>query len=355
MPVQHGFGGSAQFPIGIIVDGDANDSDLSQFYAAMRVNRTGNLIRLGSNNGTSPEGQQEAAVDVETVSALAPASTVYLYRIPSINGGDVVAGMNQVVTDNLVAVVSMSFGGCEKQPYPTYYEFASAEDSAAAQGSAQGITFVAASGDSGGPSNLSGCASVMAPAASSYVVAVGGTSPDAPNNNTSGGAPPDAYRSGYQYAWGQPTPTSADPPCSQNFCGSGGGASTHFQTSEQNNACGGSWRCVPDVSLAADFYHRAFGVYNGTSEPLAAGTSFATPIFSAIQAEIDQRQGTRKGNVVGRLYSIWDMYGYGAFAPGQPTVFQDITSGSNGYQASAGYDWASGIGSLDGWALSSVE
>ena len=34
--------------------------------------------------------------------------------------------------------------------------------------------------------------------------------------------------------------------------------------------------CVPDVSLAAC-------------------TSFATPIFAAIQAEIDQRQGTRKG------------------------------------------------------------
>lgn len=86
-----------------------------------------------------------------------------------------------------------------------------------------------------------------------------------------------------------------------------------------------------------------------------SGTSFAAPIFASIQAEIDQRQSTRKGNVVGRLYSLWKQYGYGPYTSGHPAIFQDITAGNSGWAATTGYDAASGIGSLDGFELSSVE
>lgn len=89
-------------------------------------------------------------------------------------------------------------------------------------------------------------------------------------------------------------------------------------------------------------------VYNGHSYNGMNGTSHACPLFAAMQAEIDQRQNTRKGNVVGRLFSIWQTYKYGPYAAGQPFVFHDITQGNTGYQAVAGYDWASGIGSVDG-------
>jgi hypothetical protein len=78
-------------------------------------------------------------------------------------------------------------------------------------------------------------------------------------------------------------------------------------------------------------------------------------MFAAIQEEIDQRQGTRKGNVVGQLYNLLATYGYSPFASGQPNVFHDITQGNSGYQAGVAWDAASGIGSPDGWALSSTE
>ncbi len=352
LPVQHGYAGCSAYPIAIIIDSDVFDTDLQQFYSAMGVNRTGNLIRLGSGNITA-DGWLEATLDVETVSALAPNADVYLYRIPSLSFNDIVAGMNSVVQDNLAAVLSMSLAGCEKQPWPSLYEAASAEDSVAAQASAQGITVVAASGDSGGPSYLSGCSSVMAPAASPNIVAVGGTSP-----YTDGGYPYHAYRmdpsgAGWQYAWGE-TVQGAGPPCASNFCATGGGASTHFQTGEQLAACSDSWRCVPDVSFAADVNYYGYMVIQGGPSS-AAGTSFATPIFAAMQAEIDERQGTRKGNVVGRLYSLWRTYGYGAAPDGSPFIFHDITQGNTGWSAGSGYDWASGIGSVDGWALSSAE
>lgn len=358
MPVQRGFCGSAQFPVGIIAEADVNDSDLSQYYADMQINRTGHLYRVGAG-GTAYDWHVEATLDVETITGLAPGADVYLYMYTSVAPADMTANMNAVVTQDKVAVVSMSIAACENQGGTSYYEAASGEDDAASQGSAEGITFVAATGDKGGPSYDSGCGSINAPAASSYVTAVGGTSPDAPNNNMtqgSAGVPTAAYRPGYQYAWGQPfTGGSA---CSPNFCGSGGGASTHFQTPEQLNACSSNsttWRCVPDVSFAADVYHQGFLFLDGTAEAGANGTSFATPIFAAIQAEIDQRQNTRKGNIVGRLYSLWRTYGYSPFASGQPAIFQDLTAGNNGYQATTGYDWASGIGSVDGWALSSTE
>jgi subtilase family serine protease len=359
IPVQHGCSGSAQYPIGILGEADVSDSDLAAFYSNMNVQRTGSLSRVGTGGTSSIPAAFEATLDVETVSALAPASNVYLYLTPSLSADNFTSAMNTVVQQNLVAVLSISFAFCEKQPWPSLYEAASGVDNAAAQASAQGITVAAASGDSGGPSYLSGCPSVMAPAASSYVVGVGGTSPVADNNNQ--GAPgANAYRPGFQYAWGQPAPSADDPPCATNFCGTGGGASTHFQTAEQLSACGGSgttWKCVPDVSFAADIYHRGAMVFNGqlVAGGGANGTSFATPIFAAIQAEIDQRQNTRKGNIVGRLYSLWRQYGYGPYAAGHQPIFQDITSGNSGYAANSGYDAASGIGSLDGFELSSVE
>jgi hypothetical protein len=150
MPVQYGFAESPSFPVGILIDADVSDSDLAQFYSAMSVNRTGSLVRLGGSYGTGDV--DEAALDVETVSALAPATTIYLYRIPSLSGNDIVAGMNSVVQDNAVAVLSMSIGGCENQGGS--YDVAIAEDSAAVQASAQGTTVVASSGDSGGPAYL---------------------------------------------------------------------------------------------------------------------------------------------------------------------------------------------------------
>ncbi|HET6894138.1 MAG TPA: protease pro-enzyme activation domain-containing protein [Candidatus Baltobacteraceae bacterium] len=355
VPVQHGFAGSSQFAIGILGDYDVSDSDLSLFYSDMNVYRTGHLYRVGS--GSYSEDAREAAVDVETVSALAPGADVYLYLSPNLVANDMTAAMNTVVQQNVVAVLSISFAFCENQGPTGYYESASGMDNAAAQASAQGITVIAGSGDSGGPSYLSGCSSVMAPASSSYVLGVGGTSPDAPDNNQ-GAAGADAYRPGYQYAWGEPAPAADHPPCAPSFCGTGGGASTHFQTAEQLGACGGSgttWKCVPDVSFAADIYHAGAGVFQGSLQQLMAGTSFAAPIFASIQAEIDQRQGTRKGNVVGRLYSLWRQYGYGSYTSGHPAIFQDMTAGNSGYAAAAGWDAASGIGSLDGFELSSVE
>lgn len=110
-----------------------------------------------------------------------------------------------------------------------------------------------------------------------------------------------------------------------------------------------------DISFAADAFCAGFEVWDGVPGPGADGTSFSAPIFSAMQAEIDQRQQQRKGNIAGRLYALWSTYGYAPFYPGQPAIFYDITQVDTGWKAAAGWDAASGIGTVDGWALSSTE
>lgn len=85
----------------------------------------------------------------------------------------------------------------------------------------------------------------------------------------------------------------------------------------------------------------------------AYGTSLAKPIFAADREEIDRRIGTRKGNVVGTLYALFRTYGYGSF-PGYGSILHDVAQGNNGFPAGSGYDWASGLGSVDLWALSAV-
>jgi subtilase family serine protease len=318
----------------------------------------GSFTEIGT--GDSLVDHREATMDVETIAALAPGANVKLYRISSLSADDVVAGMQEADYYNEAAVVSMSIDRCEGATsdinFPNPYGAAIAMDAAAEQGSAQGITFAAGTGDSGQPKYLSGCPSVMAPADSQNVVAVGGTSPY--NTNFQLFSASHAYEmnpsgAGWQYAWGE-TVNGAGAPCATNWCGTGGGESTHFLTGFQHNIYNSSWRAEPDLSMAADVFFPTLIILDGAWSE-GSGTSFAVQQFAALQIEIDQRQNTRKGNVVPAIWNAYFNYKYGPLGPGLPRVYDDIIQGNTGIQASVGPDWSSGIGAVDGYALSSVE
>jgi Bacterial Ig-like domain (group 3) len=90
----------------------------------------------------------------------------------------------------------------------------------------------------------------------------------------------------------------------------------------------------------------------------AGGTSFAAPIFAGFVALLNQAENASgQGNMNPELYSL---------ATGSPSVFHDITTGTNScaadaancgsagesaYAATAGYDEATGLGSIDENAL----
>ncbi len=80
------------------------------------------------------------------------------------------------------------------------------------------------------------------------------------------------------------------------------------------------------------------------------GTSWSSPIFCALQTEIDQRRNTRFGYVNPLIYSAF-------LKNGGYALFHDITIGSNGdYNAGPGYDLVTGIGSIrDAYRFSTDE
>jgi subtilase family serine protease len=322
-PVQHGYDGAGR-ATGVEISGDYSDADLYDYLDYYGITRGGSTTRVEVDGGAKfsgsnpPNASSEATLDVETIVGLAPSTQLYMYLFPELSQKYIEDGYNKAVSDNIVDVVNSSFGGCES----TQAAYAEAIEKIVEQGAAKGITFAASSGDSG--SKACSPKGVESPASSPHVVAVGGTS-----LYVTGSA---GYRS--EAGWS----------------GSGGGVSTVFaKPSYQNGINGviGSTRNVPDVAYPADPNTGHDYLFAGHWS-ITGGTSWASPVFCALQTEIDQRLKKRMGFVNPDLYAAALKYGTNAF--------HDITSGSNGaYSAHAGYDNVTGIGSIKAYYFSGVE
>lgn len=313
---------------GIVIDADFAESDLRGFLSKFKIVRTGPATRRVLLHGGPPPGDAsadslEAVLDAEALVGDAPGTALTAYEIPNLKNANVTDAYNTVVSQNAVDAVNSSFGGCE---VAIGTKTVATWSALAEQGASKGITFHAASGDSGG----SLCAN--APASSPYVVAVGGT----------------ALTVGIGGAWALESAWS----------GSGGGVSSIFARPAWQATTAGTvdrGRNVPDIALDADPYTGIALYYTGTwntqYNPLG-GTSLSSPLFGAAIAELDQVKGGRLGLATGGLYAAFAAHGYGS---GASTYFHDVTQGSNGtFYAGTGYDMVTGIGSIDAWNLGSI-
>jgi len=124
-------------------------------------------------------------------------------------------------------------------------------------------------------------------------------------------------------------------------------------------------RLTPDVSLTAAG-HDGYVVEQEGSLYLVAGTSASTPSFAGLMAIVNQYTHATNGNPNAKFYAL---------ASAVPSIYHDVTSGSNavpcaggsancsaaapstnvgkmnGYSAGVGYDLATGLGSVDANAL----
>ena len=366
----------------------------------------------------------EGFLDVEVSGAVAPNATINFY----IAGGDpfqstlVLAAM-RAIEDNQASVLSASFGECEQllgesgnQLWSGLWE----------QAAAQGQTVFVSTGDTG-PATCplavatSGSAftflglSVNGLASTPWNVAVGGTdffysdfATGAPSAATLWNQTNDASFGSLkaplpEQPWSDALGFNAIPPSTTSFfipsAAGGGGPSSCSQSTQTPPAipvCVAgypkpSWqnapgvpadhvRDIPDVSLFAA-NGKNFSAYPICAEPgdcapvtngdpqvfLVGGTSASTPAMAGIMALINQKFG-RQGQANFTLYAL---------ANQQPSVFHDITIGTNDvlcepqspgcntpvantppsiesygvYTAGPGYDLASGIGSVDANAL----
>jgi kumamolisin len=304
-PVQNGHDGTGH-TAAIIIDSDVADSDLSSFFSYFPIKRTGTISReIVSGTGAINKDVDETALDTETIGGLAPGANIILYLIDKLITTDIDGAANKIVSDNKADAVNMSFGG---------NEFIDATFAAALKaGNAEGITFVASSGDSGSNGGI-----VSWPAVEPRVLALGGT---------------DISYSGGKYVH------------NQAWSGSGGGVSALYAIPAYQKRLSGvastTKRNVPDLAFPA-YYTDTFvsGGWAGLE-----GTSWSSPTYVALQLEINQVKGTRLGWVNPAIYSVFKKEHYA-------TDFYDVTTGSNGgYSAKKGYDNVTGIGSPIGEAL----
>jgi len=252
----------------------------------------------------------ETALDVEWAHAIAPAASLVLVVAQSSAFTDLLGAVDYAVDVLGANVVSMSWSGDE---FP---------EEVTLDGHFQkpGVTFVAASGDVG--------ESVQYPAASPYVLSVGGTSPYLDGNGN--------YSS------------------ESSWSGSSGGISVYEGLPYyQAGWLAATGRGVPDVSFVGDPNTGVEVIFGGFLF-IFGGTSVGTPQWAGLMALANSLSGSERRDLPANagVYALANLDNGFTI---DPTYFYDITSGSNGPDpddfATPGYDLVTGLGSPVGQNL----
>ncbi len=307
----------------------------------------------------------ETTLDVEWAHAMAPGASILLAETPVAESEgtagfpEIVKAENYVIDHHLGQVISQSFSATE-QTFPSAASIQSLR-SAYLNAQKNHVTVLASTGDTGATnhSDVAGTTLythpvVAWPASDPLVTAVGGTQLAllADGSRTQADR---VWNDSTNYALNNVFSGTPGPVASA----SGGGTSAVFARpayQKQVASVTGGHRGVPDISMSAacsglvDTYQSFPGMPAGWY--VTCGTSEASPLFAGIVALADQAAGHSLGLINPALYAL--------SAERAPGVV-DVTAGNNtvsfiqdnhlvtvpGYQAKAGYDLASGVGTVD--------
>jgi hypothetical protein len=300
-------------------------SDLNTFDQAYNL-PTANLTvvdQAGSQTNSGWAGEE--ALDVEWAHAIAPGANILVVEAKSQNLQDLLNAVNTARNTAGVNVVSMSWGFPEmpnESSYDSYFTTPAGH---------VGITFIAASGDSG---------AVEYPSASPNVLSVGGTTLTL---SSTGG-----YQS--ESAW---------------YASGGGYSQYEAEPSYQASVQTTGMRSVPDVAFDGDpntgveEYETDPGARSGSWQ-VVGGTSVGAPSWAGIIAIVDQgRALAGKGSLDGPTQTLPTLYA----APS--TDFHTVAASSSsfpegggnfGFGGFGGFDPFGGFGGFDesssfGWSL----
>jgi subtilase family serine protease len=368
--------------VGVVIPSDVLDSDIA-FYFAHEKMKPPKIIRRPIFGGTpfdvNDGNSVEAALDVEQSAGMAPGATIVIYSLPDFSDAAVIAGYLTVVEDNAVDIVNSSFGGAEQlyaAPYnggSDYTFLLRLQNEIFKQGSAQGMTFVASSGDNGGlavpplayattppqdPPVVVGSylPGVEFPASSPYVTAVGGTNLV---TTSQAGSLESKYVS--ENAFGDPEepndPYGMGNLISGGYWGSGGGESVLFPKPDYQTLIktGAKNRAIPDVSLhmggcpagaitpCGENRSSVAVAWNGGLY-MVVGTSASSPEFAGLLALEEQNLGGRLGVVNYQIYAQAATQEAGTWF----SFFQQGIPGYNGYYSTtaSGYNMVLGNGTI---------
>jgi uncharacterized protein (TIGR03437 family) len=328
-------------------------SDIAKFrsnFSLPAINLVQELVQGGGNPGISSSDLPEAELDIEWSGAVARnAEIIYVYS------DDVTTSVTYAIDNDYAPVLSMSYGGCEQADLvdlPGMQQLAQ-------QANAQGITWLAAAGDSGagdcedqGATIAQDGFAVDAPGSIPEVTSMGGTE----FSDQSG-----AYWSASGAATGYiPEEVWNDTGYGVGLSAGGGGASVFFPQPIWQAGTGvpnDGVRHVPDLALSASNEHDPYYVYTSGAVAYFGGTSLAAPTMAGIVTLLNQYLAQAQpglGNINPALYRL---------AQNSTNIFHDVTVGNNavpcvigspnctsgsfGWNAGIGYDLASGLGSVD--------
>lgn len=293
-------------------------ADLNTYYK--NVKQTLNVTpKLTSVDGTSTSCLAAAGCD-DTEQTLD--MTQALGMAPNLSGLTMYIGstdaaiLNGIATDTTLTHTI----GCSwewRPPDPT------TDDPYFKQMATQGQTFFVAAGDSG---DWQLGTVFWYPADDAYVVSVGGTDL---TTASAGGA--WASETVWSSGGGGHSPTPINIP------------SWQVATAKGCSSCSQTVRNGPDVAANSNFTFYVCADQTSCTANLYGGTSFATPMWAGYIALVNEFHVAHGGKPLGFINP--HLYKIGLNTTAYAHDFHDITSGSNGYSATTGYDLATGWGS----------
>ena len=379
--------------ISVIARSNINLSDVASFRTLFGLGgKLPKVTVVGTDPGLN-EDDTEAYLDAEWAGAVAPNVDVNFIVSGSSLFTDGIDNASLYAVDNNIGdIISLSYGGCEKNNGATVTAF---YNSMWQQAAAQGQTVMVSSGDSGAAGCDSSSASyatsgygVNALGSSNYNVAVGGSIfvdfgsaqywggtggstipfanalsyiPEAPLNQSRStttylNSASTAYTAGTGiFAGGGGVSAYSPRPSWQTGSGIGADPDSSQIASVSGSTVTGLHRLVPDiVSISASGHDGSLYCASGLCSVSAAdglvnagivgGTSVATPVWASAQALINQKNGGRQGNANYYYYKLAAaQYNQSATAcqatlgtAAAPTVtlpaanctFQDVVTGS---------------------------
>jgi subtilase family serine protease len=363
--------------IGILVPNGFNPPDMELYFGRVGLN-TPHIDEVDIDGGApfDPEDSFEAHLDLQQAGGMAPGANLTLFNLPDLSDSSILDGLRTIVESNKVDVVNMSFGGAEQFYTPAYNNGVDETgvlqiyDDLFKQGNAQGITFVASSGDSGAlaapapacfdANAQPGCGSFLVaiehPASDPHVTAVGGTNLVTTTSSTS---PDSQYVS--EAAFDDPFVQDDlfHTPASGGVWGSGGGKSIIFEKPSYQLLVhtGSNVRTIPDLSghmggcpvgavLPCGPDRSSDVLVIGGQTFGAIGTSASSPDFVGLLALKIEQVGGRLGNENHDIYTLAALQQRGVV---HGKIFNTDIPGFNGFfSTSNGYNLVLGNGTVNG-------
>lgn len=297
-------------------------TDLNVYYSTVKQTESVPITLL-STDGTSTSclasqncDDTEQTLDMTQALGMAPGlSSLVMY----VGSSDAAIFNSMATAKPLNAQLSSSWTWSPADPStdnPFFQEF-----------SAQGQNLFQAAGDSGKWT----AGSEIFPADDVFVTSVGGTDLD-----TSSAAGPWSSETAWVDGGGGISPNRFAIPSWQTAAASG------------CSSCSKTLRNGPDVSANANFTFFVCADQSGCTANEFGGTSFAAPMWAGYLALVNEQAVSNGNPTLGFINP--SLYTIGA-GSSYTTDFHDITSGSNGFSATTGYDLATGWGSPNGSGL----